>query len=80
MKLSYLLKKSLQSDSLFPLFQYALYRFYTYDKKGNRNGDVTAHLTPVDAFFKGMDIRIEKLLDHISECEVKFGEKVYLYE
>jgi len=81
LRLSYLLKESLKSDPLYPVFDLGLWKYYSYDKKGNRSGSNIVRLKSLEEFFLGMDKRIDRLLDQVAHCEEKIGsENVYLSE
>ena len=78
-RLSYLLHESLKDDPLYPVFDLSLWRYYTYDKDGNRDKTMVTHLS-VDEFLYGMDEKIILLLEHIGGCEEKLGRDVVYRE
>jgi len=78
-RLSYHLKESLKQDPLYPVFNLGLWRYYNYNKDGERSGGETAYLNP-EQFFLGMDSRIQKIAAHMEECHEKLGDAMYLVE
>eukprot|EP00012_Vannella_robusta_P000216 CAMPEP_0206183466 /NCGR_PEP_ID=MMETSP0166-20121206/655_1 /ASSEMBLY_ACC=CAM_ASM_000260 /TAXON_ID=95228 /ORGANISM="Vannella robusta, Strain DIVA3 518/3/11/1/6" /LENGTH=369 /DNA_ID=CAMNT_0053598327 /DNA_START=125 /DNA_END=1234 /DNA_ORIENTATION=+ len=80
-RLGWLVNESLKADELYPVFDLAIWRYYTYDKDGNRASSVTTH-TSVDDFFIGMNDKIDRLLRHVDDCALTFGgeENILLEE
>lgn len=74
-RLGDLLQAALEEDLLHPVFE--LGEFY-YKKHAGRGLDNKVHLV-ADNFYRGMDTRLARLLDHVESCVEEFGkDEVFL--
>ena len=71
-KLGYRLKQALSESPLFPGFDYL-----TYYGDSTESEIVRFHY---DEFFDGVDVRLQRLLDHVDGCVHAFGESQVLLD
>jgi len=64
-RLGFRLRASLQADALFPAFQFPIYYADAAEDELVRY--------PPDSFFDGMDVKLERLLQHVDTCIALYG-------
>ena len=76
-----LLEESLRSDPLYPVFSYGIYNAKLKNETApNPKGKTTTkvHFLP-ENFFYGMDVKVNRFLEHVDYCVEQFGaDEVFL--